>query len=53
LKRDYGLARCRDHGADGFGRWVGWGIRTHNLAQIAKTPAAWATRPTPSARRVA
>jgi IS5 family transposase len=44
LKRDYGLARCRDHGEDGFGRWVGWGILTHNLAQIARTQATWATR---------
>jgi IS5 family transposase len=53
LKRDYGLDRCRDHGEAGFGRWVGWGILTHNLAQIAKTQAARANRPTPSARRVA
>jgi len=53
LKRDYGLDRCRDHGEDGFGRWVGWGIVTHNLAQIAKTQAARATRPGPSARRAA
>ena len=50
LKRDYGLARCRDHGEVGFGRGVGWGILTHNLAQIAKTQAAQATRP---ARRAA
>ena len=28
LKRDYGLDRCPDHGEDGFGRWVGWGILT-------------------------
>jgi transposase, IS5 family len=53
LKRDYGLNRCRDHGEAGFGRWVGWGILTHNLAQIAKTQAARANRPIPSARRVA
>lgn len=51
LKRDYGLARCRDHGEDGFGRWVGWGILTHNLAQIATTQAARARRPAPPARR--
>jgi IS5 family transposase len=50
LKRDYGLARCRDHGEDGFGRWVGWGVLTHNLAQIATTQAARATRPTPLTR---
>lgn len=53
LKRDYGLARCRDHGEAGFGRWVGWGIVTHNLAQIAKTQAARATRPAPPSRRAA
>lgn len=53
LKRDYGLARCRDHGEDGFGRWVGWGIVTHNLAQIAKIQAARAARPGLSSRRVA
>ena len=53
LKRDDGLKRCRDHGEAGFGRWVGWGILTHNLAQIAKTQAARAARPAPSARRAA
>jgi IS5 family transposase len=53
LKRDYGLDRCRDHGEAGFGRWVGWGIVTHNLAQIAKRPAARASRPTPATRRAA
>jgi IS5 family transposase len=53
LKRDYGLARCRDHGEAGFGRWVGWGIVTHNLAQIAKTQAARAARPAPPSRRAA
>ena len=53
LKRDYGLARCRDHGEEGFGRWVGWGVLTHNLAQIATTQAARATRPTTTARRAA
>ncbi len=45
LKRDYGLARCRDHGEAGFGRWVGWGIVTHNLAQIAQAQAARIARP--------
>jgi IS5 family transposase len=39
LKRDYGLARCRDHGEAGMERWVGWGIVTANLAQIAQTQA--------------
>jgi len=50
LKRDYGLDRCRDHGEAGMGRWVGWGIVTHNLAQIARTVAA---RPAAPARRAA
>ena len=50
LKRDYGLARCRDHGEAGFGRWVGWGILTHNLAQIAKTQSG---RPAMATRRAA
>jgi transposase, IS5 family len=40
LKRDYGLERCRDHGEDGMGRWVGWGIVTANLAKIAQTQVA-------------
>lgn len=53
LKRDYGLARCRDRGEAGFGRWVGWGILTHNLAQIAKARAARAARPAPPTRRAA
>src|SRR3954447_2452916 len=53
LKRDFGLARCRDHGEAGFGRWVGWGILTHNLGQIAKRQAARATRPVPPTRQVA
>jgi transposase, IS5 family len=53
LKRDYGLDRCRDHGEAGFGRWVGWGIVVHNLAQIAKRQAARASRPTPATRRAA
>ena len=53
LKRDYGLDRCRDHGEAGFGRWVGWGLVTHNLRQVAKAQAAHAARPVPSARRTA
>jgi IS5 family transposase len=40
LKRDFGLGRCRDHGDDGMGRWVGWGIVTANLAKIAETQVA-------------
>ena len=40
LKRDFGLDRCRDHGAAGMERWVGWGIVTANLAKIAETRVA-------------
>jgi IS5 family transposase len=40
LKRDFGLSRCLDHGEDGMGRWVGWGIVTANLAKIAETQVA-------------
>jgi transposase, IS5 family len=40
LKRDFGLDRCRDHGEEGMGRWVGWGIVTANLTQIAETQVA-------------
>lgn len=34
LKRKHGLGRCLDHGEDGFGRWVGWGIIAGNLRVI-------------------
>jgi transposase, IS5 family len=44
LRRGYGLARCPDHGPDGMGRYVGWGIVAANLAKIARTVA---TRSTP------
>jgi transposase, IS5 family len=40
LKRDFGLARCRYHGEAGMERWVGWGILTHNLRQIARQQCA-------------
>jgi IS5 family transposase len=50
LKRDYGLERRRDHGEAGMGRWVGWGIVAHNLAQIARAVAARRASP---ARRAA
>jgi IS5 family transposase len=46
LQRDYGLDRCRDHGAAGMGRWVGWGIVTHNLVQLARTQARRQVRAT-------
>jgi IS5 family transposase len=39
LKRDFGLRRCRYHGERGFGRWVGWGILTHNLTRVAASAA--------------
>ncbi len=34
-KRRGHLGRCRDHGAEGFARWVGWGIIANNLRSIA------------------
>ena len=40
LKRDFGLVRCRYHGEAGLERWVGWGILTHNLRQIARHQCA-------------
>jgi IS5 family transposase len=39
LQRDYGLARCPDHGDDGLQRWVGWGVLTHDLVTIARATA--------------
>jgi len=39
-KRKHGLDRCRNHGYDGFARWVGWGIIASNLAVIGRTVAA-------------
>jgi len=36
LRRQCGLARCPDHGADGVERWVSWGAITHNLWAIAR-----------------
>lgn len=40
LGRTFGLDVCLDHGEEGMGRWVGWGILTHNLRQISRTQAA-------------
>jgi transposase, IS5 family len=40
LRRCDGLARCPDHGLGGMGRYVGWGIVTHNLAKIAQAQVA-------------
>jgi transposase, IS5 family len=40
LQRCQGLDLCLEHGEDGFGRWVGWGIVTANLLRIARTQVA-------------
>jgi IS5 family transposase len=40
LKRRHGLDRCLYHGEDGFERWVGWGVITHNLLTIGKALTA-------------
>jgi transposase, IS5 family len=40
LRRDYGLRRCLYHGEAGMGRWVGWGVVTHNLAKTAQAVAS-------------
>jgi IS5 family transposase len=40
LKRKFGLGRCLDHGAEGFDRWVGWGILAANLDVMGRTLAA-------------
>lgn len=45
LRRCYGLDRCRDHGEDSLGRWVGWGIVTANLATTARTVAPRSAAP--------
>lgn len=39
LKRRGYLGRCRDHGEEGFGRWVGWGVLTANLSTISRAMA--------------
>ena len=40
LKRCYNLGRSLNHGQDGFHRWVGWGVITHNLNRIGSTVVA-------------
>lgn len=40
LKRRHELDRCRDHGIQGFGRWIGWGVIVGNLLVIGRTVAA-------------
>lgn len=39
LKRRGHLDRCRDHGEEGFERWVGWGVLSGNLSTIARSLA--------------
>ncbi|TLN00318.1 ISNCY family transposase, partial [bacterium] len=39
LKRRNGLDRCRDHGEQGFARWVGWGVIANNLHVIGQKMA--------------
>ena len=53
LQRDFGLNRCPDHGDQGMGRWIGWGVLTHNLAKIARTVARRTAAPRSAARRPA
>lgn len=42
--RDFERGRCRDRGAAGMARWVGWGILTPNLAKSAQTAARRAAK---------
>jgi transposase, IS5 family len=36
LKRRHGLGRCRYHGLDGMGRWVGLGVIADNLINMGR-----------------
>jgi transposase, IS5 family len=36
LKRCHDLDRCRDHGEDGFEKWVGWGVIAANLKTVGR-----------------
>jgi len=40
LKRCFELNRCRDHGEDGFDKWVGWGVIVANLKTISRKAAS-------------
>lgn len=40
LKRRHELDRCRDHGRQGFDKWVGWGVIAANLLVIGRKVAA-------------
>jgi len=35
-KRNGWLGRCRDHGKDGFDRWISWGILSNNLVALTR-----------------
>jgi transposase, IS5 family len=39
LKRRHELDRCRDHGRQGFDKWVGWGVIAANLLVIGRKVA--------------
>lgn len=39
LKRRNELDRCRDHGIQGFDRWIGWGVIAGNLLVIGRKVA--------------
>ena len=36
VRRTVQLIRCPNHGLDGFGRWIGWGIIVANLVVVAR-----------------
>jgi IS5 family transposase len=40
LKRRNELDRCRDHGIQGFDRWIGWGVIASNLLVVGRNVAA-------------
>ena len=40
LKHKHQLGRCLDNGADGFDKWVGWGVVANNFSHIAAKLAA-------------
>jgi IS5 family transposase len=40
LKRRNELNRCRDHGKQGFDKWIGWGVIAANLLVIGRKVAA-------------
>jgi IS5 family transposase len=40
LKVRHKLNRCLYHGTEGMERWVGWGVISHDLRQIAQATAA-------------